>query len=215
MSLLELVGRSRRGSPRSGWPRSRRSGPTFLACAIALAWMACGDNGSIIDPPGAPSRETSATPAQSSSQPGGGGEKARIACQREDIDILGIAPESRSLGVEASVNRECTVGLASYERPGGGPTTQTKFRDSGGKKLRARERTVLRVELPCGAFQADLYFNLDSAPDVPRFHGGNLVKGWTGATSCSTPPDPPTCNPPCQGRDVCVNGVCIPPNPVR
>lgn len=187
---------------------------SFLACAIALAWMACRDNGSLpIDSPGIPSRETPPTPAQSSSQPDGAGEKAPIACQRGDIDVLGIASAPRSLGVEPSVKRECTVGLASYERPGGGPATQTRFRDSGVKKLRPGVKTVLWVELPCGAWQADLYFNLDSAPDVPRFHGGNLVKGWTGATSCSTPPGPPTCNPPCEGRDVCVNGVCVPPSP--
>ena len=185
----------------------------FVACAFALTWIACSEAGNpAIDSPGYPTRAAPSA-MQPSSQPGSPGEQSRTACQRGDVDILGIASELRSFTVEVSVKKECTVGLASYERPGGGPTTQTKFSDSKGRLLGAGARTLLGVEVPCGAWQSDLYFNLDVAPDVPMFHGGNLVKGWTGATSCTTPPRPPVCNPPCQGRDVCVNGVCIPPSP--
>lgn len=185
---------------------------SWLAVAVASAWMACSTDGRLpVDPLGV----ERAAPAQSSSQPGRGVEKTLVACQQGDIHIGGAAPDLQSFAVEAWAEKECIVGLASYERPGGGPTTQAKFGDSGGK-LVAQEKTILRVGLPCGAWQADLYFNIDMAPSVPRFHGGNLVKGWTGATSCSAPssPPPPTpCDPPCDGRDECVNGVCVPPRP--
>jgi hypothetical protein len=180
-----------------------------LACAIAVGWAACGDSGRV--PSDTLAGTSRVTPAANSLQPGGG-ERVPITCQRGDFDVLGIALDARSFEVEVAVTRDCTVGLASYERPGGGSAAQTKFQDSGGKLL-ASGRSVLQVALPCGAWQTDLYFNLTIAPDVPTFHGGNFVRGWTGATSCSIPPRPPICNPPCDARDICVNGICLPPPP--